>query len=174
MIFGDELRALAAAHPSFRLHEQHTRTAGRLTLAALDALVPGLARARGLRLRPRPPCWTAAEAHWAAAGIADRLHVERFRAAGCCPTPAARAARSPSPAPARTVDADGATALLDAGEAAGALLPSGCRMGICHGCVLPLLDGQVRDLRTGEVHGEPGDLVQTCICAACGPVLLDA
>ena len=52
-------------------------------------------------------------------------------------------------------------------------MPSGCRMGICFGCVLPLRDGQVRDLRTGEVHGEPGDLVQTCISGASGDAVLD-
>ena len=54
------------------------------------------------------------------------------------------------------------------------LLPSGCRMGICFGCVVPLLSGQVRDLRTGDVHGEPGDLVQTCVSAPAGDVSLDA
>ncbi len=47
-------------------------------------------------------------------------------------------------------------------------------MGICFGCVVPLLAGQVRDLRTGEVHGEPGDLVQTCVSAPAGDVALDA
>ena len=72
-----------------------------------------------------------------------------------------------------TADVDGAASLLEAGEAAGALMPSGCRMGICFSCVLPLRDGQVRDLRTGEVHGEPGDLVQTCISGASGPAHID-
>ena len=52
-------------------------------------------------------------------------------------------------------------------------MPSGCRMGICFGCVLPLRDGQVRNLRTGEIHGEPGDLVQTCISGASGPATFD-
>jgi hypothetical protein len=45
-------------------------------------------------------------------------------------------------------------------------------MGICFGCVTPLKAGQVRDLRTGDVHGEPGDLIQTCISAAAGDVTL--
>jgi hypothetical protein len=31
-----------------------------------------------------------------------------------------------------------------------------------------LRSGQVRDLRTGEVHGEEGDLIQTCVSAAAG------
>src|SRR4029079_13048073 len=75
-----------------------------------------------------------------------------------------------------TVDADGATPILDAGEEAGGAITSGCRMGICYGCVLPMREGAVRDLRTGEITtAAPGDnvLVQTCISAAAGPCPLD-
>jgi ferredoxin-NADP reductase len=73
----------------------------------------------------------------------------------------------------REVQADGDTPLLDIGEDAGVLMPSGCRMGICHSCLIPLRAGQVRDLRTGELHNEPGQLIQTCVSAAAGPVYLD-
>ena len=52
-------------------------------------------------------------------------------------------------------------------------MPSGCRMGICYGCVTPLRSGQVRDLRTGQVHGDEGELIQTCVSAAAGPVELE-
>ena len=45
-------------------------------------------------------------------------------------------------------------------------------MGICHACLVPLRSGQVTDLRTGEVHGDPGQLIQTCVSAAAGPVSL--
>jgi hypothetical protein len=38
---------------------------------------------------------------------------------------------------------------------------------------LPLRAGQVRDLRTGRVHGEPGDLIQTCISGASGDAYVD-
>jgi hypothetical protein len=31
----------------------------------------------------------------------------------------------------------------------------------------------VRDLRTGELHNAPGQLIQTCVSAAAGPVNLD-
>jgi ferredoxin len=82
----------------------------------------------------------------------------------------------PSARPPTVVAADGPTTLLDAGEAAGVLMPSGCRMGICFGCVLPLKEGAVRDLRTGDVTtASPGDgvLVQTCISAAAGACDLD-
>ncbi|EUA06613.1 2Fe-2S iron-sulfur cluster binding domain protein [Mycobacterium xenopi 4042] len=48
--------------------------------------------------------------------------------------------------------ADAATSLMDAGEQAGVRMPFGCRMGICRSCVVPLVDGHVRDLRTGVEH----------------------
>lgn len=73
-------------------------------------------------------------------------------------------------------EADGATPILDAAEAAGVLMPSGCRMGVCFGCVLPLREGVVRDLRNGEITtAAPGDgvLIQTCINAAAGACHLD-
>ncbi|NKX51051.1 ferredoxin reductase, partial [Arthrobacter deserti] len=38
---------------------------------------------------------------------------------------------------------------------------------------IPLRAGQVRDLRSGETQGEPGQLIQTCVSAAAGPVNLD-
>jgi ferredoxin-NADP reductase len=73
------------------------------------------------------------------------------------------------------VEADGATPILDAAEAAGILMPSGCRMGICFGCVLPMREGAVRDLRNGEVTTATGDpvMIQTCISAAAGACHLD-
>jgi stearoyl-CoA 9-desaturase NADPH oxidoreductase len=75
-----------------------------------------------------------------------------------------------------TVDADGSTPLLDAGEAAGVLMPSGCRMGVCFGCVVPLKEGAVRDLRDGAlttaVEGD-GVQIQTCINAAAGPCRIE-
>ncbi len=74
-----------------------------------------------------------------------------------------------------TVVADGATPILTAAEDAGVLMPSGCRMGICFGCVLPMREGAVRDLRTGEIttatpqeSGTGGVPIQTCISAAAG------
>ena len=65
-------------------------------------------------------------------------------------------------------------------RSAGVLMPSGCRMGICMGCVLPLKYGAVRDLRNGAltvaVPGEtgPGGVpIQTCINAAAGACTID-
>jgi ferredoxin len=77
---------------------------------------------------------------------------------------------------ATVLDAAGDQTLLDAGEAAGVLMPSGCRMGICFGCVAPLRQGAVRDLRNGDITtAAPGDnvLIQTCVSAAAGTCDID-
>ena len=63
--------------------------------------------------------------------------------------------------------------ILVGGEEAGATLPYGCRMGICHTCVGVLREGQVRDLRSGEVHGEQGETVRTCVNAPEGHVVIE-
>jgi hypothetical protein len=54
-------------------------------------------------------------------------------------------------------------------------MPSGCRMGICYSCVLPMRDGSVRDLRNGEITTANGSpvIIQTCINAAAGDCHLD-
>ena len=53
-------------------------------------------------------------------------------------------------------------------------MPSGCRMGICEGSLIPLLAGQVRDLRTGEVPADKGRATpDLSLSAAAGPVHLE-
>jgi ferredoxin len=68
---------------------------------------------------------------------------------------------------------DGTTPILVGGETAGGLLPFGCRMGICHTCVGRLQEGRVRDLRTGEVHGEKGQMIRTCVNCPEGHIEID-
>ncbi len=46
-------------------------------------------------------------------------------------------------------------------------------MGICQSCVVTLVGGHVRDLRSGADH-EPGTRVQTCVSTAVGDCELDA
>jgi ferredoxin-NADP reductase len=172
VVFGAELRTLAA-QGRIRLVERHTGTEGRLTPQALAELVPDLFERETFACGPNG-LLDGLAAHWAAAGAADRLHVESFRPTVLATGDGGAVTFTRS---GRVVQADGGVPLLDAGEAAGVLMPSGCRMGICFGCVLPLREGTVRDLRDGRVTtAQPGDgvLVQTCISAAAGPCQLDA
>ena len=70
-------------------------------------------------------------------------------------------------------ESDGSKPILVAGEDAGLDLPYGCREGICHTCVGELRSGRVRDLRNGEVYGQEGEVIRTCISAPEGPIEID-
>jgi stearoyl-CoA 9-desaturase NADPH oxidoreductase len=168
VIFGAELRALAGRFVNLRLYERHTRTGGRLRPADLPDLCPDWGERSAWVCGPAGMLEEAQE-HWA--GLEDRLHLEHFRPAA--PVAGGEGGRIRFTKSDRATDADGGTPLLIAGEQAGVLMPSGCRMGICHSCVARLVSGRVRDLRTGQVHGETGDLVQTCVSAATGPVQIE-
>lgn len=171
VIFGAALRDLAATG-SLRLVERHTRDAGQLSLADLAALVPDHLERETWACGPAG-LLDALTAHWTAAGLGERLHTEQFRPTIIAPGEGGTVTFGRSGV---TVAADGRTPLLEAGEAAGVLMPSGCRMGICYGCVLPLRQGAVRDLRNGSLTtAVPGDgvLVQTCVSAAAGPCDLE-
>ncbi|MEV4455082.1 ferredoxin reductase [Microbispora sp. NPDC049633] len=168
VIFGGRLRSLAARWPRLRLHERHTQPEGRLRPADLARLCPDWTERSVWACGP-PAMLDDIETHWT--GPADGLHVERF---SLVPTAAAgsggrvRFTRS-----GREAEADGGTPLLAVGESAGVLMPSGCRMGICYGCVARLRSGRVRDVRTGQVHGDAGDMIQPCVSVAAGPVEID-
>jgi ferredoxin-NADP reductase len=171
VIFADELRSLAA-DGRIRLVEQHTDTAGMLDAPAIADLVPDLHERATYACGP-VGMLEALEEHWAEAGLAERLYTERFRPRVLVTGEGGSVSFAKSGA---TVDADGATPILDAAEDAGLLMPSGCRMGICYGCVLPLREGAVRDLRNGEITtAAPGDgvLIQTCVSAAAGACDID-
>ena len=164
VIFGTELRTMAK-RGDIRLVEIHTRTDGRVDMARLASLVDDLDQRRTWACGPTDML-DAAENHWAATGIADRLRIERFRTEFIATGDGGTVTFSAS---GTTVDADGDQSLLDAGESAGVLMPSGCRMGVCFGCVAPLRRGAVRDLRNGTVTtAGDGAVIQTCISAAAG------
>ncbi len=171
VVFGAELRELHAAG-RIRLVERHTDADGLLGPDALDLVVPDWRGREAWACGPTGML-DAFEEHYAGAGLADRLHTERFRPVVVTEAEGGAVTFTRS---GTVVEADGATTLLDAGEAAGVLMPSGCRMGICFGCVLPLRQGAVRDLRTGELTTavpEDGIRIQTCVSAAAGPCDID-
>jgi stearoyl-CoA 9-desaturase NADPH oxidoreductase len=171
VIFGDELRGLAGAG-RLRLVEQHTDAHGRLDVAALAALVPDLAERQTWACGPAG-LLDAVEQQWAGLGLADQLHTERFRTALVEPGEGGTVRFTGAGV---VLEVDGATPILDAGELGGVLMPSGCRMGICFSCVLPLREGTVRDLRSGDLTAAvPGDgvLIQTCVSAAAGACDID-
>jgi len=172
VLFGDELR-LWAAEGRLRLVEWITSDQRRLDADELERLVPDLAERETWVCGPNGLVDDVA-ARYDARGWSDRLHVERFR-----PVRVA-VGQGGSVTFIRhgvTVESDAAGSLLDTGEGSGVMLPSGCRMGICYGCVVPLIEGSVRDVRNGSLtSADDGDavLIQTCINTAAGSCRIDA
>src|SRR5262249_14703877 len=155
-IFRDELRD-HAADGHLRLIERFDDRDGLLDIDLLDDLVPDLAERLTYACGPAG-ILDALEKHHADRGL--RLTTERFRPVLSSLAGDGSSGGSVTCASGTVVEADGATPILDAAEAAGVLMPSGCRMGICMGCVVPLTSGAVRDLRNGAittaVPGETG------------------
>ena len=187
VIFSDELAALseafarpaepgdagcrdgAEAHLCYRLVLRATRTEGRLDLRRLAELVPDWTQRQTWACGPEAML-ADAERTWQGAGVAERLHLERFAATRAAVRGTGGTVTFERSG--KSVAADAATSLMEAGEGAGVAMPYGCRMGICQSCVVTLVDGHVRDLRTGDER-EPGTRVQTCVSAAAGDCVLD-
>jgi stearoyl-CoA 9-desaturase NADPH oxidoreductase len=168
VIFGPELRALAAHHAGLRVHEQLTGSAGRMAPGDLERLCPDWRERETFASGPRAMLDALTE-HFEAEGIAARLRMERFQ-------PKIGEGEPGEGGTIEFVDrdtateCDGCTPILVAGEEAGLQLPYGCREGICHTCTGELRAGRVRDLRNGRVSGQPGERIRTCISAPEGPV----
>jgi stearoyl-CoA 9-desaturase NADPH oxidoreductase len=172
-IFGDVLRELKEKQPGYELVERHTAEEDRLTPEELDDLVPDW-REREAFLSGPPELLEAMKDRWEAEGDPDKLHLERFQ-----PVIGEGAGETGEGGTVRfrvtevEGESDGKIPILECGENAGAKLPFGCRMGICHTCVGKLAEGKVRDLRSGEVHGEEGQMIRTCVNAPEGHVEIE-
>lgn len=171
-IFRDELRLHHEAG-RITLVERYDETHGLLDVDQLESLVPDLDQRLAYACGPAG-LLDALEKHHAERGLV--LTTERFRATFV----EAGEGGTVGFADGTVLEADGGTPILDVAEGAGVLMPSGCRMGICMGCVLPLSAGAVRDLRNGEITvavpgetGRAGVPVQTCINAAAGDCSFD-
>jgi ferredoxin-NADP reductase len=172
VIFGAELRALAGRNQGFALHEQLTAAKGRIGPADLDKLCEDWRKRETFISGPSDMLDAFAE-HYEGAGLEDRLHMERFQP---------RLGLDGGEGEGGTIKflesdcetaSDGSKPILAAGEDAGLELPYGCREGICHTCVGELRSGRIRDLRTGEVYGQEGEVIRTCISAPEGPIEIE-
>ncbi|MDX6287255.1 MAG: stearoyl-CoA 9-desaturase oxidoreductase [Frankiales bacterium] len=168
VIFRDELHDLAAKYPTFTLIENIDETDGILDVKKLTEVVPDWRERQAWVCGPTPML-DAAEKQWNKSGIGKQLHLERFSANL---SESAEGGRVTFLKSGKEVDVDGATTLMEAGEAQGIQMPFGCRMGICHTCVIPLKKGTVKDLRNGNEYTD-NQGIQTCITAAAGDCTLD-
>jgi ferredoxin-NADP reductase len=169
VLFRAELAALQEAHPGYRLRLRSTRTEGRLDLDRIADEVPDWRERQVWACGPEGMLGDA-ERVWTAAGVGEHLHLERFAVKRAAPH--GIGGKVTFERSGKTVQADAAKSLMEAGEDAGIRMPFGCRMGICQSCVVGLVEGHVRDLRTGEEH-DAGTRIQTCVSAASGDCVVD-
>lgn len=172
VIFGERLRELATRRPGLRQHLQVTGEQGRLAPADLDRVCPDW-RSRDAFASGPGEMLDQLRAHWQAEGDPALLRVERFQPIVGDGGTSAAGGRVRFLASGVEAECAGGTPILAAGEEAGARLPFGCRMGICHTCVGRLRSGAVRDLRTGEVHDAPNETVRTCVNAPEGEIEIE-
>jgi stearoyl-CoA 9-desaturase NADPH oxidoreductase len=179
VIFGNELETLRERHPRYRLALVYTRELGEASSARrhftpqqLTDVCPDWRERDTYACGPQG-LLAALEGHWQRAGIARRLHVERFHAPWATLAAEVAGGRVRFARSGLEVRSDGRMNLLRVAEDAGLNPPHGCRMGICHSCDARLVAGCVRDLRSGAVASEPGATVQLCINAAAGDVELE-
>ena len=170
MIFRDELNNLEQKHDGLTLHRLQTDIDGMLDLAELDKICPDWRERETYACGPGPMLDAITE-HFEENDLEEHLHLERFSLE--LGGEGGEGGTITFQNSGKTIEADGATTVLEAGEEAGIGMPYGCRMGICHTCTLTLLSGKVRDLRNGDEYDSPNEPVQTCITAAVGDCKLD-
>lgn len=170
MIFRAELQELHDKHPSLTVHEWFSEERGIFDLLGLDDLVPDWKKRETWACGPAPML-DAVEGHWGRHDLDDRLHLERFslQLGGDGGEGGSLTFQNSG----KTVDVDGATTVLEAGEQAGVGMPYGCRVGICHTCTVTKISGTVRDLRNGDEYDQPNEQVQTCVTVPVGPCTLN-
>ena len=166
MLFREELEQLDERHDSLRVVPRHTDDEGMLELAEhLDDLCSDWRERETYACGPAPML-DACEEHWESASIEDKLHLERFTLElGGDGGEGGTISFTNSN---KSYEADGAMTVLEAGEEAGVGMPYGCRMGICHTCTLTLVEGKVRDLRSGDEYSQANEAIQTCITVPVG------
>ncbi len=174
VMFADVLTAMDKLYPGYQRYERLTSKDKRIGPKDLDKLCPDW-RERETFLSGPPDLLEEMTGHWDAEGTREQLRLEHFQPfvgdGGEAGLGAGGTVRF------RVTDfeaeCDGETPILVGGEEAGGQLTYGCRMGVCHTCICKLVSGKVRDMRTGEVHGEPGEMIRTCINVPEGEVVVD-
>ncbi|MGH3998115.1 MAG: ferredoxin reductase [Pseudonocardiaceae bacterium] len=173
-IFGAHLLRENDRPSGYRLVPWYRSDRDRLSPADLDAICPDWKERATFLSGPEAMIDTFL-VHWNEHADPDLLHLERFQPhiGGDATVGAGQGGSIRFRVQGVVGSSDGRTPILAAGEEAGAELPYGCRIGVCHTCKCTLVHGFVRDLRTGEVHGEDGAMIRTCVNAPEGDIEVD-
>ena len=179
--YADEFRALARAHPSFRVHLFTTRVAsqsgdvheGRINAGTLQQVVGDMT---GRQVHACGPGGFIAAARAALPDTVADIRTESFTLA-----PQETASKADLQGEVKvhlkrrnlTLSLPRAVTLLSALEAAGLRPASGCRMGICHTCSCAKSAGVTHDVLTGELGNEPTLALRLCVSRPTSDLILD-
>jgi ferredoxin-NADP reductase len=173
VMFLSVLEDLESRHDGVRLDIRLTSERGRFSADELDDVCPDWREREAFCSGPGELLDALIE-HWEHHGDSDRLHYERFQPKiGGGEVQAGEGGTVAFLDSDETVECDGSTPILEAGEQAGLELAFGCRIGICHTCTGTVKSGKVRDLRSGEVSEPTGGDIRICIHAAEGDVEIE-
>ncbi|NOT88497.1 MAG: ferredoxin reductase [Lysobacter sp.] len=178
LCFVDELRALAARQPNFRVDFVLTRDAdaadcryGRIDASLLSSFAPDLHQRRVFACGP--------DGFVAAARALTAERAVAFLAEAFTPPQRVDAdveggsVQLTLAASNRVLTVPRGESLLTALEAAGLKPASGCRMGICNTCACGKRAGTTRHLHTGDVEHEPVSALRLCVNSARSDLVLD-
>jgi ferredoxin-NADP reductase len=162
--FRTELLERARAWPRFRPVFVFTAETGRLDGARLARLVPDWASRDAFVCGPDGFMQVVGDV-WRSASLEHRLRFESFGGALPVRPSGAGDAVVACARSGRTFRASTDRPLLLEAERAGLRPRSGCRMGICHTCVVRKLSGTVENLATGAVSTDAEAMIQLCVSA---------
>lgn len=171
VMFLSVLEDLDRRHPGMRLDLRLTSEQGRLKPDDLDDACPDWRERETFSSGPGDMLDALIE-HWEGNADRERLHFERFQPKIGGDANAGEGGTVCFLDSEKSVECDGGTSILEAGEKAGLNLAHGCRIGICHTCVGTLKSGKLRDLRSGDVIEPTEQDVRICINTAEGDVKL--
>ncbi|VFA88864.1 Stearoyl-CoA 9-desaturase electron transfer partner [Gordonia paraffinivorans] len=172
VMFAADLESMDSRHDGLQLTLRITGREGRIKAADLDELCPDWRERQAMCSGPRDLLDSLVD-HFESEGVGDRIHLERFQPIiggnpGEGEGGTVRFLRSKT-----EVDCEPGTPILVAGEESGLQLKFGCRIGICHTCTGVLKQGNIRDLRTGEVSSPEGQSIRICVNTAEGDIDVD-
>lgn len=175
--FADELRAMAARFPSFRLHLFVTRQVASCEDVASSRLGAEVLEQRlgDVAARQVYACGPSGFVDAARELLANSTASFSAEAFSVLDAPVAEEGEVQVHLARRglTLSLPRSSTLLVALEAAGLRPASGCRMGICHTCVCGKRSGATRDLLTGEMVSEPVSSLRLCVSRPASDLVLD-
>ena len=166
LCFMQELQALAATHPGFRLHALLTRSGstadGRISLGQLQTHMPELNATTVFACGPQGFVSTAEQL---AGELGRPFRGEAFSTPAISVEPGQQVSIYLSRSR-RTIKVAAGQPLLNALEEQGLRPASGCRRGICNTCACGKASGTSRNLLSGDTDSEASPGLRICISSA--------